>query len=277
MRLGLLTTLVMVAFAANSVLNRWAVGAGHADPGAFAIVRVLSGAAVLCLLVLLRGGGFPWSPSRRALGAGALTLYMVGFSVAYLSLDAGIGALILFGVIQIVMFGWIAATSQPPSLRQLVGAGIAFGGLLVVLWPTGPAQVSLWGAGVMAAAGVGWAAYTLAGRTESDALSASAANFLVALPLTAGAVLALGPQLVLTLPGAVLAILSGAVTSGLGYALWYRVLPRLGGPIAATVQLSVPLIAMAGGALLLAEPVGWRLLAGAGLLVGGIALVIRRG
>ncbi|GGH31747.1 Threonine/homoserine efflux transporter RhtA [Cribrihabitans marinus] len=276
MRLVLTTSLTMLAFAANSILNRVAVGAELADPGGFAVVRVVAGAVTLIALVQLRAGTLPLAPGRRALGAGALSLYMVGFSMAYLTLDAGLGALILFGVVQIAMFAYGALRGAHPTHRQVLGAAIAFAGLTWVLWPAGPVPTDPLGAALMALAGLGWAAYTLSGRGESDALAATAANFALAVPVTTAAVLAFGAGMSLTGAGALLAVISGAVTSGLGYALWYRVVPRLAPAVAATVQLSVPVIALMAGALVLGEAATPRLLAGATLVLGGIALAATR-
>ncbi len=273
MRLFLLTALTMSAFAANSILNRLAVGAGFSDPGSFAVIRVLSGAVTLAVLVLIQRKSLPLFVPRRWIGAGTLSLYMVGFSMAYLTLDAGLGALILFGVVQMTMFGVSALSALPPA-RQWLGALVAFGGLAVVLWPTGTVQVDLTGALLMGLAGLGWGFYTLAGRSEPDALAGTGANFVLALPITAGAIWIIGPDFVTTPEGGGLAILSGAVTSGMGYALWYRVVPQLASSVAATVQLSVPIIALVAGVLMLGEAAGTRLLAGAVLVVGGIALAV---
>ncbi|MFC3614012.1 DMT family transporter [Lutimaribacter marinistellae] len=272
MRLVLLTALTMCAFAANSVLNRLAVDSSAADPGAFAALRVLAGAVMLAALVLLRGGTIPLGSRRRLVGAGSLTLYMVGFSLAYLSLDAGLGALILFGVVQIGIFAVSAMYKTVQTPRQILGALVAFAGLAWVLWPGAGAEADPFGALCMTLAGAGWAAYTLAGRAEPDALSATAANFVLAFPLTALALVVVNAGWSMTPSGAGLAILSGAVTSGLGYALWYRLVPRLAAPVTATVQLSVPVIALASGLLFLGESVPPALLVGAVVVLGGIAL-----
>lgn len=276
MRLFLLTALTMCAFAANSILNRLAVESGAGDPAGFAVVRVLAGAAVLAALVLLRNGVIPVLSRRRFAGAGSLSVYMIGFSLAYLTLDAGLGALILFGVVQITMFAVGAVTGAAPSLRQVLGALIALGGLSFVLWPAGALQVDPAGASLMTAAGIGWAVYSIAGRSEPDALSGTAANFVVALPLTGLALLSLGGAWQMTSAGYGLAVLSGGVTSGMGYALWYRVLPQLAPAVAAIVQLSVPIIAIVAGVVLLGEVASLRLLVGAGLVLGGIALAVMR-
>ena len=276
MRLFLLTLTVMICFAANSVLNRMAVGVYQADPGVFAIVRVLSGAVVLLALARSRGGLPELRGPRRLVGAAALSVYLVGFSMAYLTLDAGLGALILFGVVQVAMFGHSALTGSRPGPAQMAGAGLAFCGLVVVLWPSGSHAPDPVGVALMVAAGAGWTIYTLAGRGESDALAATAANFLLAAPIVTLAVLAGGA---LPMPGPAafaLAALSGAVTSGMGYALWYSVLPRLAPGVAAPVQLSVPVIALAAGALLLGEALQWRFLIGAIVVLGGIALALRK-
>ncbi|MEL7165871.1 MAG: DMT family transporter [Pseudomonadota bacterium] len=271
MRLILLTSLTMIAFAANSVLNRLAVDSGTIDPSSFAIIRVASGALALGMVLTVRGGGFPLFAKGRGIGAVSLATYMIGFSLAYASLDAGLGALILFGTVQIAMFAWGAWRGARPTGRQMSGAGVAFAGLVVALWPS-DGFASLGGAMLMVAAGLGWAAYTLVGRAAKDPLATTAANFLVATPLLL--ILLAGPALYAAPSGVALAMLSGAVTSGLGYALWYAVLPQLAAQSAAVVQLSVPVIAMAGGAALLGERVGLELVVAAVLVLGGIAVAI---
>lgn len=276
MRRALLVALTMTAFASNSLLNRMAVDGGYADPGGFAVLRVLAGAIMLVLLVRAQGRAMSFLTRQRWVGAGMLALYMVGFSAAYRSLDAGLGALILFGVVQITIFMIAAAQGAGPSARQIVGAAIAFGGLVVVLDPGQAPATALTGAAFMIAAGIGWGIYTLAGRGEPDALAATAANFCLALPLTLAAPLLAGAAVQITWTGAALAVVSGALTSGLGYALWYALLPGLAAPVAAILQLSVPVIAVIGGVLLLGETAGFRLLAGAVLVLGGIGLSLRR-
>lgn len=276
MRLFLLTTLTMCAFAANSILNRLAIDSGASDPAGFAIVRVLSGAVVLTGLVWLRSGRLPLRNRRRLAGAGSLSLYMIGFSIAYLTLDAGLGALILFGVVQITMFAVTSLTGNAPTARQMGGAAIALMGLAYVLWPSGAVQVDPAGALLMTAAGVGWAIYSLVGRFEPDALAGTAANFVIALPVTALALMLTVGDWQMSSAGYLLAVLFGGVTSGMGYAVWYRVLPQLAPSTAAVVQLSVPIIAILGGVLLLGEVASLRLIFGAALVLGGIALAVLR-
>ncbi|TLP58449.1 DMT family transporter [Parasedimentitalea maritima] len=274
MRLVALTVLVMMAFAANSVLNRMAVGAGEIGAMEFALVRLVAGAATLLMLCRYRRQRIAQPARLSLLGGGSLALYMIGFSLAYRSLDAGLGALILFGVVQITMFGWGALRGAAVSSGQYLGAVVAFGGLAYVLWPAGSVQVPLIGAAFMAAAGLGWAIYSLLGRQVKTPLAATTMNFLWASVMVVPLVWLLGEAERVSVFGAGLAVAAGAVTSGLGYALWYRVLPQLQPAVAATVQLSVPVIAMMAGVVGLGEVLTLRLLIGTLVVLGGIALVI---
>ena len=273
MRLILLTALTMVAFASNSVLNRLAVDSGAIDPQSFAMIRVLSGAVALGMILTVRGGTLPLLARGRGVGGLSLTVYMIGFSLAYVTLDAGLGALILFGTVQVTMFGWGALRGTTPTRRQVAGATAAFAGLVYALWPGADARATdLTGALLMVLAGVGWAAYTLVGRGSKDPLASTAANFVVTLPLIL--ILLVGASLHAAPSGIGLAILCGAVTSGLGYALWYHVLPQIAAQSAAVIQLSVPIIAIVAGAVLLGERVGLDLILSAVLVLGGIAVAI---
>ena len=269
MRLALLICVTMLAFAANSVLTRAAVEGGLMDPQGFALVRVLAGALALVALTAWRAGGVPWPGRRNLPGALSLAVYMIGFSLAYATLDAGLGALILFGVVQITIFLWSAATGVAPTVRQIAGALVAFGGLALVLWPGAGGQADPVGAGLMVAAGAGWAVYTIAGRGAADPLAATALNFLLCLPMVAALVLWQGMSG--SGAGVLLAVLSGAVTSGMGYALWYHIVPRIAQTTSAVVQLSVPVLAILGGALWLGETVTGTVLLSAALVLGGIA------
>lgn len=268
MRLGFLVALAMLAFAANSVLNRMAVGAGRIDPMSFAVVRLAAGAAVLALLVLWRGRIWPGWEGRLP-GVAGLLVYLFGFSQAYLALDAGTGALILFGVVQITMFAGALASGEALPPRRIAGAALALCGLALLLAPKGGAlapQAS------MAAAGLGWGIYSLAGRGQKDARAGTAWNFLLALPLGLVALVFFTPEW--TDAGVALAMLSGGVTSGLGYALWYAVLPDLGAGRAGAAQLTVPVIAALGGVALIGELPGLWFWAGAVLVLGGVALAM---
>lgn len=267
MRLTGWTCLVMLAFAANSVLNRMAVGAGRIDPGLFAVLRLGAGAAALALLLVLRRRAI-WPGWRgRVPGVLGLLTYLFGFSAAYLALDAGTGALVLFGVVQITMFAGAWAAGEALPARRVGGAVLALGGLVLLLSPKGGA---LWPEVWMALAGIGWGIYSLAGRRQSDALAATAWNFILALPLGALALLIM--PLHATGAGVALALISGAVTSGLGYALWYAVVPAIGAGRAAVAQLSVPLIASLGGFVLLGELPGPGFWLAACLVLGGVLL-----
>lgn len=272
MRFYILICLTMVAFAANSLLNRVAVDYGYIDPESFAVIRVASGALMLIALARFKGANLTWLEPRRGLGALALALYMIGFSTAYLTLPAGLGALILFGVVQISIFVIAAFLKAAPTLRQIVGAVIAFGGLVVIVNPSATVSVDLQGAGLMALAGLGWAVYTINGRYEPDALAGTAANFVLALPLTLAVPFLTDAPHDISAPGLLLAVLSGAFASGLGYALWYSLLPKLTPSTAAILMLSVPVLALAGGVLLLGEVLHLRYLGGAVLVLGGLTL-----
>ena len=276
MRLILLTALTMLAFAANSILNRAALAGGEAGPSSFAAVRLISGAVVLCLLVAMRDPGLNWGRVRRAFNlgnAGALALYVLGFSFAYVSLDAGVGALILFGGVQVTMFAGALISGESVPRARWLGAGVALVGLAVLVWPGGAVALPLSGVALMAAAAVGWGLYSLRGRGGADPLATTAASFLLAVP--AGLVIWGALPDGMSWGGAMLAVTSGAVTSGLGYALWYTVLPGLGATRAAVAQLSVPVIAAMGG-LALGEALNGRFWVAAVLVLGGVGLSLRR-
>jgi drug/metabolite transporter (DMT)-like permease len=271
MRLFLLTALTMLAFAANSVLNRWAVGPGHIGAVEFALVRLMAGATMLAALVLWQRGALVW-PGRQGRIAGVLGLavYLIGFSLAYRGIDAGTGALVLFGTVQVTMFAGALWSGEAVPVQRWAGAGLALFGLMLIAAPGG-GGLALVPLGLMAAAGVGWGLYSLAGRGATDALAATAWNFILAVPLVLPLWLVADggdPDMV----GVTLAVVSGAVTSGLGYALWYRILPGLGAGRAAVAQLTVPVIAAFGGAILLAEVPGLRFWLAAILVLGGVAL-----
>lgn len=270
MRLFTLAALVMVAFAANSLLNRAAVGTGLIGALPFALVRVVAGAVALGLMARAR-------PGRANLGpALALTLYLAGFSLAYGALDAGIGALILFAMVQATMLAGALIAGERPPARRLAGAALALTGLAALMLPGTGAVPAAGPALVMAAAGVGWGLYSLAGRGATNPLRASASNFLLAVPMVALVTLAAGLSpgdgVPLSARGVLLGVIAGALTSGLGYALWYAILPGLGAARAAVVQLSVPVLALIAGALLLGERLGVGALAAAGVTMAGVAL-----
>ena len=266
-----LTTLVMVAFAANSVLARLALRTTAVDAATFSAVRLAAGAVVLWVVARGRGGvGGSW-PSALALFA-----YAAAFSFAYLALSAGTGALVLFGAVQVTMTAWGLGHGERLSAAQGAGLAAAFGGLVYLLAP-GVEAPPLRPALLMAAAGVAWGAYSLRGRGAERPAPESAGNFARASALgavllaTAGA----GGAVRLDPAGLAYAALSGGVTSGLGYVGWYAVLPALRATTAATVQLSVPVLAALGGLALVGEPVTFRLVVASAATLGGIAVVVR--
>ena len=259
----------MAAFASNSVLTRLALRTTAIDAATFSAVRLAAGALVLAVVARGRGGG-SW-PSALA-----LFVYAAAFSFAYLALSAGTGALVLFGAVQVTMVGWGLARGERLSAVQWAGLAAALGGLAVLVAPgvTAPARGP---ALLMAAAGAAWGAYSLRGRGVDRPVAESAGNFLRASLLGAALLAAAGAGGAVRVDGLGLAYaaLSGGVTSGLGYVGWYAVLPALRATTAATVQLSVPVLAALGGLALVGEPVTARLAVAAAVTLGGIAVVVR--
>lgn len=276
MRLFLLTSLTMIAFAANSVLNRLALAGGSIDAVSFGVIRLVSGAVMLGALCMVLRGGLRLGGAGRMAGVAALLLYLYGFSTAYRALDAGLGALILFGVVQITMFAGGLMKSEPMPARRWAGAALAFSGLVWLLWPGEGKDISLPHGLLMALAGVGWGIYSLAGKLSRDALQGTAANFILATPVgvLVGYMMPAVEPVTLTTYGVFVAIICGAVTSGLGYALWYSVLPSLASSVAAVAQLTVPVIAMAGGMVFLGEVLTVQFALASALVLGGVAISV---
>jgi drug/metabolite transporter (DMT)-like permease len=267
----MLTILTMIAFAANSLLNRAALAGDHIGPGEFAALRVISGAGMLWLLVAVRSGAGAILRPPDWTGIGGLVGYLLGFSFAYMQLDAGLGALVLFAGVQITMFAGALLEGERPPLLRWMGMVVSLGGLTYLAWPGSVVQVSLPAFGLMASASLGWGAYSLVGRRVTNPLVATASNFVYASPVVIAVAYMVGAGGAVSVTGVGLAILSGALTSGLGYALWYRVLPQVGATKGALAQLSVPVIARLGGVVFLAEPVTSRAAIASGLVLGGIA------
>lgn len=265
MRLILTVTLVMIAFAANSVLNRMALVGAEMGPASFAAVRLLSGAIALWLLIRLRRSG---RIAFDAMGAGSLLVYAIGFSFAYVTLDAGAGALILFGVVQVTMFAGALIAGETVPARRYVGAAMALIGLAYLLWPSAAVAPDLGGAALMVVAAIAWGIYSLHGRGASDPLVLTGSNFVFAVPV--GVLIALIWRDAMPVDGIALAVLAGAITSGLGYALWYHVLPQITPSVAAVAQLTVPVIAVLAGVVFLSEPLTIQLVIAACLVLGGI-------
>ncbi|MFI8979229.1 EamA family transporter [Ectopseudomonas khazarica] len=267
----LLTSLAMLAFAGNSLLCRLALRETAIDAASFTAVRLLAGACALWLLLQLRQNR--QAPAGSWAGAVALFTYAAAFSFAYLQLDTGVGALLLFGAVQLSMLLWGLLRGERLGLCASLGTALATAGLLALLLP-GASAPSLLAALLMLLAGVAWGAYSLLGRGQGNPLAVTAGNFLRATPLALLLALAVLPQLNWDGPGLFYALLSGALTSGVGYAIWYSALPGLHASQAATVQLSVPILAALGGSLLLSEALTLRLLLSAVAVLGGIALVL---
>lgn len=268
-----LTAFAMLAFAGNSILCRAALQDSAIDPTSFTTIRLLAGAITLAALVALRGNNIVKTGSW--LSAWALFGYAAGFSFAYVQLSAATGALILFGTVQASMIGYALFRGERLQGWQLVGLSLALLGLLALLWPglTAPPLVA---AVLMIIAGISWAVYSINGKRQGAPLLATASNFLRTLPITMVLSFIFIPDFAISHQGTIYAILSGALTSGIGYAIWYAALPKLSGSEAATVQLSVPVIVAVGGVLLLSEPLLWREVLASATILGGVYLVIRR-
>lgn len=266
-----LTMSAMVFFAANSLLCRMALTNTSIDPASFTFVRIVAGAVALWLITPFRGA----VSGRHGnwFSAGSLFLYCASFSLAYLALTAATGALILFGTVQISMISHGLWSGERPSLRQVIGLAVAFGGLCWLVLP-GLSAPPLWGSLLMMVAGVAWGVYSIRGKGLADPTLATAGNFLRAVPFALGFGFLALPWLSLDATGALYAVASGAITSGLGYAVWYTALGGLSSTQAATAQLTVPAIAASGGAVLLAEPITWHLIISSIAILGGAAVVI---
>ena len=276
MRVLILTSAAMLAFASNSLLCRAALKHTSIDAASFTFVRIFSGTIVLCLVMnFLRmiqttqsvGIGGNW------ISALALLLYAGGFSFAYVAVAAGIGALLLFGAVQATMILWGFRMGERLRAIQILGLSVAITGLVVLLFP-GLSSPPLFGSILMLGSGVAWGVYSLRGRRETNPAIATTGNFVRAVPFAAAVSIIFLPWLHLDLIGVIYAVISGAVTSGLGYVIWYTVLPSLKAASAATVQLSVPVLTAAGGILLLGEPLTLRYVLASAAVLGGIALVV---
>lgn len=267
----LLTAMAMLAFAGNSLLCRLALKTTQIDPATFTSLRLLAGALMLALLLRLRPGSTTSAGSWS--GAAALFIYAAAFSFAYVKLDAGVGALLLFGAVQISMLLWGWRQGERPEPMSLAGLLLAFAGLLALLLP-GASAPPLAGSLLMLTAGIAWGAYSLLGRSAGDALAATTGNFVRSVPMVLLLSLVLLHRASWDLNGVLYALASGALASGLGYAIWYTAITHLKAIQAATVQLSVPIITALAGGLLLGESLSLRLGLSSLAVLGGIALVL---
>jgi drug/metabolite transporter (DMT)-like permease len=267
-----LTFVAMIAFAANSLLCRAALGTGEIDAASFTGIRLISGALVLAVIVYTKSQKADLKP-RRLMPALMLFSYATTFSFAYNSLNAATGALVLFGSVQATMMVYAYFSGERPVLIRKIGYLMALGGLIYLMLP-GVSAPSLTGSLLMSIAGVSWGIYTLLGRRVSDSLNDTASNFIKTVPFAL--VLGFFGSTSISAYGMVLACVSGALTSGLGYAIWYSAIRGLTPTQAASVQLSVPVITAIGGVLLLSEEMSVRLLIASLLILGGIGFTLVR-
>ena len=272
-RVALLTTLALIAFAGNSVLCRLALADGSIDAASFSTVRLVSGAIALLLILHARNRGTRPASFGSWMSAAMLFIYAVCFSFAYISLDTGIGALILFGMVQATMVAGALWAGDRPSVAEWLGWLFAVSGFVYLVSP-GLTAPSLSGSVLMGIAGIGWGIYSLRGRNEPFALAGTTYNFVRSVPLVIIVSAVSLKEMHLSANGIVLAIMSGAITSGIGYAIWYTALRSISSMQAAMVQLSVPVLAAAGGVFFLAESVTLRLIVSGLLILGGIFLAI---
>jgi drug/metabolite transporter (DMT)-like permease len=271
-RIILITSLAMIAFAGNSLLCRVALKDTTIDAATFTTIRLLSGAVILWLIVRVRRGSH--NGRGNLVSALALFAYAAGFSFAYIDLTAATGALLLFGAVQATMIGFGLWTGEHLHKLQLLGLLLALTGLIGLLLP-GISAPPLSGSVLMLLAGIAWGVYSLRGKGAGDPTAVTAGNFLHTVPIAVALNILMLRHVSVDIAGIGYAVMSGALASGLGYAIWYTALPLLKATVAATVQLSVPVIASVGGIVFLGEPVTLRLLVASLAILGGIALVIR--
>lgn len=276
-RTFILTSLAMMAFAGNSLLCRAALAHTDVDAATFTSIRLISGALILWLIVQIRHNS--GTELGATTGAGnwssaiALFIYAAGFSFAYISLSTGTGALLLFGAVQATMIGYSLWRGERLRNLQILGLVLALFGLTVLMLP-GLSAPPLYGAILMLGAGVAWGIYSLRGKTGGDATRVTAGNFLRTVPIALVMSLVMVGSFSIDRAGFLYAVGSGALASGVGYAIWYMALPALKATSAATVQLSVPVIAAIAGIVLLSEPLTLRLVLSSIAILGGIALFI---
>jgi len=270
-RVLLLTTATLVGFSANSLLTRGALGSGSIDAPSFTLIRLATGA--LALALLLRARHAPAADRGSWTSAAALAGYAVAFTLAYTRIGAALGALLLFGAVQVTMIGTGLVRGERPGRRDWAGVALALSGLIVLTLPGASSPDGL-GAILMVAAGACWGAYSLAGRRSRDPLATTTGNFVRAAILALVALAALLPRGHVSITGVLLATTSGALASGGAYTLWYAVLPHLAAWRAALVQLIVPVLTALGAAWLLSEPLTMRLLVATLLIAAGVWLTI---
>lgn len=280
LRLFALTSATMIAFAANSLLCRAALRDGALDATSYTAIRLVSGAFVLVAIVFLRGLRAAPEARESAMRDGSwrsalmLALYAVAFSYAYVQMSAGTGALLLFGTVQLTMITGALLRGEQVRPRQWLGFGVAAAGMIVINLPSLAAPPPS-AAALMVASGVGWGVYSLRGRGAARPIAVTAGNFLRSVPIAAVlAAIAIAATAHVTERGVVLAIASGGLASGLGYCLWYFVLPSLGAARGAMVQLSVPVITATAAIVVLHEPIRQQVALGGAIILGGLAVAL---
>jgi len=277
LRLVALTAAALVGFAANSILCRLALGTHQIDAASFTTVRVVAGALALFALVRLAARRGAMRPARSGTwrGAAALFAYAIAFSLAYLRIGAGVGSLVAFGAVQLTMIGWGIWRGERPRAVEWLGIAVAFAGM-VALATRGATAVDPLGGALMLCAGIAWGIYSLLGRGSANPLVETAGNFLRAVPMalvvSVVAAMVAGPQA--TREGLLLAVVSGALTSGVGYSLWYAALPHLPATRAAALQLVTPVLTAFAAVWFLGESLTPRLLGSAAAVLGGLALAL---
>lgn len=283
----ILTSLALLAFAANAILCRFALGESSIDPASFTSIRLLSGAFILFIIINLQRQKTP-HPSASAIHASTshssiismypplmLFTYASTFSFAYMSLNTGTGALILYGAVQISMLSLSIINGHRPHISEWLGMSLAFTGFVYLMLP-GADMPSLQGFILMSLSGIAWGIYSILGKQSQSPLFDTQRNFLYALPLTLILSLSFISQSHLSSQGILLAITSGALASGVGYVLWYAALTGLSGSLAAAVQLLVPIFAALGGVLWMNESISTRFITAAIMVLGGIFLISYR-
>ena len=274
MVVAIVTAFTLTAFAANSLLCRLALGEHFIDPVSFTTIRLVSG--TLALMLVTRTVAESPAPKKSAgswISGLALFAYAITFSLAYVSLNTGMGALILFGAVQVTMIGAALKSGENLGPAQWTGTGLAIGGLVYLLLP-GLSAPDLLGALLMCGAGVSWGVYSVRGRGTFMPIAATAGNFARSAPMAIVASAVAFSSVRLDPYGLLLALISGIVTSGLGYVLWYRALRDLTTTQASVVQLLVPVLAALGGVAFLSEKITVRLFFAGFLILGGVALAV---
>jgi len=272
-RVILLTTLAMIAFASNSLLNRLALGRNTIDPTSYTTLRLVSGAVLLSVVASLRRKKESSVLRGSWISAALLFLYAIAFSFAYLSLSTGTGALILFGSVQVTMIVVALRSGEHPHMLEWVGLALALSGQVYLVFPSLTAPSAI-GSALMMVAGISWGFYTIRGRGSQNPLEDTTGNFVYAVPMILILLLFSLKDISISSYGILYATLSGALASGVGYVIWYSALRGLSTTRAAMVQLSVPVIAAWSGVIFLAEIMSVRLLVAGVLILGGIALAL---